>query len=117
MTKINGYTQVQLDNAKDWDIQYIPEWAFHYINGDLDYNNTDELYPEEIKLIIDYECLMIKKGFEPDKFKVIKWECDKDNEDLVYQIDPDPVPAFLGNPAFGLPCGVYRVLFIKKNEE
>lgn len=107
MKKLNGYTQEQLDNAKDWDIQYIPEWALYYITGDLDYDNTDELYPEEIKLIIDYECTMIKKGFEPSKFSFIKWDCDKDNEDLVYEIDPDPTPAF------GLPCGVYRVLYVK----
>lgn len=116
MKKLNGYTQEQLATFKDWDIQYIPEWAFPYITGDLDYNNTDELYPEEINLIIDYECLMIKKGFEPSKFKVIKWDCDIYDEDLEFEIDPDPTPAFCTSPAFGLPCGVYRVLYIKLEE-
>lgn len=115
MSHINGFTQHQLDNAKDWDIQYIPEWAIPYIIGDLDYNHTDELYPEEIKLIMDYEILMIKKGFEPNKFHYIKWDCDKDNEDLIYQVDDDPTPAFVGNPAFGLPCAVYRVFYINWN--
>ena len=116
MKKLNGYTQEQLDNFKEWDIQYIPELALYYITGDLDYNNTDELEPEDIKQIIEYECTMIRKGFEPSKFIFIKWDCDNDNEDLVYQIDDDPTPSFVDNPAFGLPCGVYRVLYIKLNE-
>ncbi len=119
MKKLKGYTQEQLDTFKDWDIQYIPEWALEYIlYGDTYYtDNVPMLDGEEIKMITDWEISMIRKGFEYKEFEFIKWECDKDNEDLVYQIDPDPVPAFLGNPAFGLPCGVYRVLFIKKNEE
>lgn len=120
MTKINGYTQAQLDAAKDWDIQYIPEWALEYIlYGDTEcYTDNDPMLDgEELKEINNWEISMIRKGFKPKEFKFIKWDCDRDNECLVYQVDDDPIPAFSNSPAFGLPCGVYRVLYVKLDKQ
>lgn len=120
MLKLNednerGITKEELDSFKDWDVQYIPEWAINYITGDLDYNHTDELDAEDIKQIINYECTMIKKGFEPNDFNFIRWDCDNQGDgEYEYEIDPDPVPAFCWNPSFGYACNVYPVLYVKK---
>ncbi len=104
-------TETMLKSAKDWDIQLIPDYALDYIrSGDAD-EYAKELEPEDIKNIIEWECNMIKKGFEPDKFIIITWDIDSD--EYVFKVDNDPVPAFVGNPAFGLPCGVYRVFYHK----
>lgn len=120
MLKLNednerGIPKEELDSFKSWDVQYIPEWAISYIAGDLDYNYTDELTPEEIKQILNYECKMIKNGFEPSDFNYIRWEDDmQGGGEYEYELDPDPVPAFCWDPAFGDGCGVYRVLYVKK---
>ena len=115
MTKSNGYTQEQIATFKDWNIQYIPEWALEYIlYGDTYYtDNVPMLAGEEIKQITDWEISMLRKGFEYKEFQFIKWDCDINDENLEFEIDPNPTPAFCTSPAFGLPCGVYRVLYVK----
>lgn len=120
MLKLNednerGITKEELDSFKSWDVQYIPEWAINYITGDLDYNHTDELDGEDIKQIINYECKMIKNGFEPNDFNFIRWDDDLQGDgEYEYEIDPDPIPAFCWEPSFGDPCNVYPVIYIKE---
>ena len=102
-------TQEFLDSLSDWDTQYIPEWALNaLINGD-----DEGLTPEDIKQISKYETKMANLGFNPNDFTIIRWVEDNQG-DHVYEVDPDPVPAFCWNPSFGDPCNVYPVLYVKK---
>lgn len=120
MLKLNednerGITKEELDSFKDWDVQYIPEWALYYIMGYLDYNHTTELTPEDVKEIIKYEIKMTKNGFEPSDFNFIRWDSDMQGDgEYEYEIDPDPSPAFCWDPSFGYACNVYPVLYVKK---
>lgn len=108
----NYITEIMLKSAKDWDIQLIPDYALNYILSGDDDEYARELEPEDIKNIVEWECNMIRKGFEPDKFTIITWDIDSDK--YVFKVDNDPTPSFSSDPAFGLPCGVYRCLFINR---
>lgn len=118
MLKLNednerGITKEELDSFKDWDVQYIPSWAINAIlYGESEYKDME---PEDLKLINKYEIQMIKRGFEPDDFNFIRWDCDNQGDgEYEYEIDPDPSPAFCWNPSFGYACNVYPVLYVKK---
>lgn len=118
MLKLNednerGITKEELDSFKDWDVQYIPEWALNTIlYGESEYNDME---PEDLKLILKYETQMIKKGFNPSDFNFIRWDDDMQGDgEYEYEVDPDPAPFFCWEPSFGDPCGVYPVIYIKE---
>lgn len=96
--------KVNLEKFSDYTFESIPSWAMPCIVN----SDPEGLSKEDIILIENWENKMIKRGFRPDIFDLVR----KDEIGDVY-LEPEQEAYFDSFPAFGLPSDCYCCLFVK----
>lgn len=97
-----SYTFAELDTQfKDYDLIDLPTWSLPAIvNGD--YSDLSEQDEENVDNFAD---LMWEKGFNYDRFDFVEIT------DTGLEIIDNPQEYFCGLPAFGKPCGCFKVFY------